>query len=153
MKEYEFCFEVKELKPYIEYCKLNGYNLVEEGDQERIIYRKSDGTIARVTTNVKNGKIKRSLDFKEYKISESVLNVRKESLPIDFTDINAVESILDFLNYKKDNTLIRRRYTFEKNKVKFELDEYTQPKIAYIVAIEGEKDLVDKTYKDVKNLT
>ena len=93
------------------------------------------------------------MDFKEDKISESVLNVRKESLPIDFTDINAVESILDFLNYKKDNTLIIRRYTFEKNKVKFELDEYTQPKIAYIVAIEGEKDLVDKTYKDVKNLT
>lgn len=152
MEEYELSFEVKDIVPYIEYCKKNGYILVEEGYQERTIYRKDDGTMARITVNKKGDIIKNSLDFKEDKLTDNVLNVRKESLPIEFNDFDSVNSILAFLNYKKDNTLIRKRYTFEKEKVKFELDEYTQPKIANIVAIEGDKNLVDKVYDEIKEL-
>lgn len=152
MEEYELSFEVKDIVPYIEYCKKNGYILVEEGYQERTIYRKDDGTMARITVNKKGDIIKNSLDFKEDKLTDNVLNVRKESLPIEFNDFDSVNSILAFLNYKKDNTLIRKRHTFEKEKVKFELDEYTQPKIANIVAIEGDKNLVDKVYDEIKEL-
>ena len=88
------------------------------------------------------------LDFKEDKISSSDLNIRKESASISFDDENEVKSILDFLEYKKDNTIIRTRTVYKKENIKFEIDEYEYPKKYFVVAIEGEKMATDLIYKE-----
>ena len=53
MKEYEYSFKVSSLNPYIDYCKKNNFEFVEETNQSRTIYRNSNKTIARIT--IKNG--------------------------------------------------------------------------------------------------
>lgn len=151
--EYEYSINVPSLEPYINYCKEQGYNFIEESNQTRTLYRKPNGTMARITNNEVNGVIKKLLDFKEDNwVEGQVLKQHKESLPIEYTNDEAINSILDFLEYKKDNTLIRKRYVFEKGKVKFELDEYTQPYNACVVGIEGEKVQVDKVYEEIRAL-
>ena len=108
--------------------------------------------MARITIKGKNGVTKKLLDFKDDIMTDEVLIERRESQSIEFTDEEAVESILNFLEYKKDNTLIRKRYVYKKGNVKFELDDYDAPEKAFVVAIEGEKSEVDKVYEEVKNL-
>ena len=49
MKEHEYSFKVKNLKPYIDYCINNKYELEEKTLEQRIIYRKNDKTMARIT--------------------------------------------------------------------------------------------------------
>ena len=149
MKEYEYSFKVSSLNPYIDYCKKNNFEFVEKTNQSRTIYRNSNKTIARIT--IKNGILK-SLDFKDDIISDDVLIERRESKDIKFDDLEAVESILDFLNYKKDNTLIRTRLVYKKGNVKFELDNYELPESSFVVAIEGNKEEVDNVYEEVKCL-
>ena len=100
---------------------------------------------------IENGILK-SLDFKDDIISDDVLIERRESKDIKFDDLEAVESILDFLNYKKDNTLIRTRLVYKKGNVKFELDNYELPESSFVVAIEGNKEEVDNVYEEVKCL-
>ena len=152
MKEYEYSFEVKDLKPFIEYCENNGYAFIEKNKQSRIIYRNANKTMARLTIKEKDDKIKKELDFKDDMLSDSVVVERRESMAIEYNDDVAVESILEFLNYVKDNTLIRTRYVYEKDGVKFELDEYEQPRVTSVVACEGEKEKVDAVYEEIKNL-
>lgn len=148
--EYEYSFKVEEINPYIEYCKNNGYEFVEETNQSRTLYKNTNKTMARITIKEKNGVIKKLLDFKDDIITDEVLIERRESQSIEFIDDDAVESILDFLNYEKDNTLIRKRYVYKKGNVKFEIDDYEYPEKSYVVAIEGEKSEVDKVYNIVK---
>ena len=148
--EYEYSFKVEEINPYIEYCKNNGYEFVEETNQSRTLYRNTNKTMARITIKGKNGVTKKLLDFKDDIMTDDVLIERRESQSIEFTDDDAVESILNFLNYKKDNTLIRKRYVYKKGNVKFEIDDYEYPEKSYVVAIEGEKSEVDKVYNIVK---
>ncbi len=152
MKENEYSFEVKNLIPYIEYCGNNGYELVSSNKQQRIIYRHPNSTMARVTIIEKNGKAIKELDFKESVLSTSVLHERKESLPINFDDEKAIKSILDFLGYKRDNTLIRTRVVFKKGRVKLELDDYEFPRKAFIVAVEGTKEQAEKVYNEIRFL-
>lgn len=147
--EYEYSFNVKNIKNYTEYCKKNDYEFVEENHQTRIIYRNNNGTIGRIT--IKNKK-NIFLDFKEDKLTDDVLIERKETPHIEINDLHSAEEILDFLDYKKDNVLERTRIVYKKNGVKFEIDSYTQPKVAYVVAIEGIKSETDKVYEEVAKL-
>ena len=57
MKEYEYSFEVKNLKPYIDYCTANGYALKSSGSQKRVLFRNKNKTLARITYNKINDKI------------------------------------------------------------------------------------------------
>lgn len=150
MIEYEYSFEVKDWQPFIDFCEKNNYKLKEEFNQTRIIYRNKNKTMARLTINENNEKIIKQLDFKDDKLTENDLIERRETRALIFEDDSAVQSMLDFLNYKKDNTLKRMRKIYEKNGVKFELDHYSQPRNSFVVAIEGEKVEVDKIYNIVK---
>ena len=149
MHEYEYSKEVKDLNKYIKYCEDNGFILESKFKQQRTIYRKDNKTMARITINESNGNIVKELDFKEDKLSSDELIVRKESLSIEFSDDKAVDSILEFLGYKKDNTLIRTRYTYKKGNAKFEFDEYEKPEKKNIIALEGKKILVDQIWINV----
>ena len=64
--------------------------------------------------------------------------------------MNTVLKILEFLKYNKDNVLDRERIVYQKGEVTFELDTYSEPRKSYVVAIEGEKEEVDKVYKELK---
>ena len=154
MKEYEYSFKVLDILPYIEYCKNNEYILKEKTSQTRVLYRNINKIMARIT-NKKKGDVKKIiLDFKDDNKSEDVLKVSRETLPLEISDSNldAIYSILDMLEYKKDITLIRDRIVYEKDNVTFELDIYSSPEKMYVVAIEGKKDKVDNVYNSLTDV-
>ncbi len=150
--EYEYSFKVKDLTKYLDYCKKNNYRLEEETNQERILYRNANKTIARITTKIKDNKAKTSLDFKDENDSDEILKVSRETIPLRVTKNNkeAVLSILDMLGYQKDKTLVRKRWVYKKDKVTFEIDDYKEPKMK-VVAIEGNKEQVDKVYQELED--
>ncbi len=152
MKEHEYSFEVKDLTPYINFCEENGYKLISKNKQSRTIYRNPNKTMARITLDETEGKIVKSLDFKEDKLSSEVLIERKESMALYYDDDKAIESILDFLDYKKDNTLIRTRIVYLKEDVKFEFDIYEEPRQTCVVALEGDSKKTDEVYCLVSKL-
>ncbi len=152
MKEYEYSIIVDSLDKYIDYCEKNNYILSEKIYQTRIIYRKNDNTMARITINKFGDNEYKVLDFKEDKLSYDVLIERKESEPLAFENEKAIISILSFLGYKKDNTLKRNRYVYDKDDVKFELDEYIEPNDNKVISLEGNKSKVDKIWSEISNL-
>ncbi len=146
--EYEYSFAVSAIDEYIKFCNDNNFNFIDVIKQTRIIYRNKNKTIARLTIE-DNQKTVKKLDFKEDKLTKKDLNVRKESKSLLFDDDNAVESILEFLRYRKDNTIVRTRMIYEKVNIRFEIDKYEQPNQNFVVAIEGEKKEVDQVYKEL----
>lgn len=51
--EYEYSFKVDNLDKYINYCKNNNYELVEETSLTRILYKNKNEKKARITTKKK----------------------------------------------------------------------------------------------------
>lgn len=153
MNEYEYSFKVENINKYIEYCEKKSYKLVSKSKQIRTIY-KNNGLMARITQNIVDNKEILILDFKEDKLSNSDLTIRKESKEIVFDSLDNCKNILTFLNYKKDIELVRERikYANNDNSVVFEIDIYTSPDKQNVVAIEGNKELVDKVYTELKNI-
>ena len=149
MIENEYSKKVDNLNDYIEYCERNGFILDSKINQIRVLYRHSNKTLARITINNINNSLKKYLDFKEDKLTSDELISRKESKMIEFTDDEAVYSILDFLGYKKDNTLERVRYVYKKEDIVFELDEYIKPNKSCVVSLEGEKDKISKIWEEL----
>lgn len=153
-KEYEYSFKVSSLEPFFEYCQKNEFIFKDKFQQTRTIYRNENKTMARITINENSKGIIKELDFKEDNwVAGAIVKELRESLHLKFESDESVFSILEFLKYKKDNTLIRNRYIYEKQDVKFEFDEYEQPERTLVVAIEGTKDVVDKIYNEVKDLS
>lgn len=150
--EYEYSFKVDSLDKYINYCKNNNYEFIEETNQTRILYKNNNGTIARITTKEKDNIKNTYLDFKDDNDSDDILKISRETIPLEVTDANkkAVDSILEMLEYKKNKTLIRNRVVYKKDGVTFEIDNYIEPKMK-VIAIEGIKEEVDKVYKELKD--
>lgn len=147
--EYEYSFEVKSLKKYIEYCEKNNYTKISKTKETRIIYRNINKTIARIT--IEDNK-RALLDFKDDILSGEILIKRRETPKIIIDHMDAIIKMLEFLKYKKDNTLLRERIIYKKGEVTFELDSYEEPKKTFIVAIEGYHQEVDEVYKEIINL-
>lgn len=152
MEEYEYSFEVSDLTPYIKYCQENNYEKTEETIQIRTLYKNSDKVIARITIKEKNGTKQTLLDFKDDNNSDEILKVSRETIPLVVNDLNkeAIYSILDILNYKKDKVLNRKRIVYVKDSVVFELDSYSSPHTMFVIGIEGKKENVDKIYLELK---
>ncbi len=147
--EHEYSFKVTVLSPFIEYCEKEGYKKIEETLQTRILYKRHDKTMLRITIKNKNGKITKEFDFKQDKLTDKPLVERKETIPIKYTDDEAIESIIDFLDYKKAIELKRKRLVYVKDNVKFELDDYSSPNQMYVVALEGNKLDTCKIYSEL----
>ena len=154
MEEYEYSFKVKSIVPYIEYCKLNNYKLKKEVKQNRVVYENinNDKIIARITTEDKDNKKTKVINFKNLQEKNNKLKFSYETIPLQITNKNskAIESILDVLEFKKASDLYRIRRVYEKDGVIFEIDEYKIPKMN-VVAIEGLRDRVNKIYKEICN--
>ena len=109
--------------------------------------------MVRITTKEINNIKNTYLNFKDDNNSDNILKVSRETIPLEVTDenIEAINTILTILDYKKDKTLIRDRIVYKKDGVTFELDNYTKPKMK-VVAIEGIKEEVDIVYQFLKNI-
>ena len=144
VKEYEYSVKVKDIEPFINYCKENNYELINKTAQKRVLYRNSNKILARVTI-IEDDKSKNIfLDFKDENESDDVLKISRESGKINVTDnMDFVKSVLSMLEFDFYKELDRVRYVYVKNKVTFEIDEYIKPKMK-VVGIEGNKEEVDK---------
>lgn len=152
MREYEYSFIVNDITPYVIYCKNNGYELEKSNYQIRELFKHENKILARITTEIENKKRTCVLDFKDDNDTNKLVKESREILPIKISRDNrkAIDSMLEILGYCKDKTLKRKRVVYKKDEVKFEIDEYLEPDKCYVVAIEGEKEGVDRVYNEIK---
>ena len=145
MKEYEYSFNVDSIEPYIEYCKKNNYIKKSETNENRIVYHNDTlkHVIARITT---------TLDFKNKNKEDKQLLISTESLPLIINDnMETIKSMLETLEFYEAANNTRIRHVYEKDNVKFEIDDYIKPKMC-VVGIEGNKEEVDKVYSELKEI-
>ena len=152
-KEYEYSFKVNDITPFIDYCINNNYELKNEYKQTRTLYKNGGKVMARITKNVYKDSEVEILNFKDDDLSDSVLKVSRESKDLIINDENRdfVKSLLEILELNDIKKLVRKRYVYIYQNVIFEIDKYTIP-FMNVVAIEGEKEEVDKVYNDLKSV-
>ena len=150
-KEYEYSFKVSDIAPFIDYCISNNYELKEEYEQTRTLYKNGGKVMARITKNVYKDSEVEILNFKDDNLSDNVLKVSRESkdLLIDDKNREFVKSLLEILELNETKKLVRKRYVYINNNVIFEIDKYIEP-VMNVVAIEGNKDEVDNIYNELK---
>ena len=111
--------------------------------------------MARITIEEDNLKHTRTeyLDFKENNETNQELKIRKETDILNLNNENKAfaKTLIEFLNLKVDKELIRTRYTYQKGNVKFEIDDYTNPKMK-VLAIEGNSEEVNKVNQELMPL-
>ena len=133
------------------YLKENNYKEIFNKKQNRIVYEniKNRNIISRITSNDEDY----LFDFKNKSYETETLKISKESLPLKIKkeDIENVKSILDVLGFEQTSNIVRTRFVFVKDEVKFEIDDYIKPKML-VVSVEGKRDKVDKVYNEVKNM-
>lgn len=152
MEEYEYSFKVDSIKPYIDYCERNSYKK-SINVQNRIVYENihNRNIIARITKTINNDDEITTFDCKNVGETKENLKISRESMPLIVTEEikEIINSFLEVLDFEEKSNLNRTRYIYEKNNVKFEIDEYTLP-LMNVVGIEGEKNNVDRIYNEIK---
>ena len=155
MEEYEYSFAVKDITPYIEFCDNNGYEKVSVLKQNRVVYENKNlgNIIARITTTMLEGEETVVFDCKSIAVGDGNLKVSEESKEIIVTNENrdVILSMLEALGFCIVANNTRTRYDYKKGSVKFEIDDYIDPNMK-VVAIEGERELVNTVYSVVKDL-
>ena len=153
MKEYEYSFRVNHINPFISYCENNGYIIEKDNLQTRELFKNKNKILARIKTEIENDKTTCILDFKDDNNTDDLVKEARDTLPlkVSLEDRAKIDSILNILDFNKDVVLKRKRITYVNGNIKFEIDEYMEPEECFVVAIEGEKDLVDSVYLDIKD--
>lgn len=152
-EEYEYSFKVKDIKPFVNYCESNNYDLVNEYEQIRTLYKNGGKVMARITKNTYQDNISEILNFKDDNISDSDLKVSRESKDLIITDDNRefIDSLINILDLNNKKELIRKRFVYKKQNVTFEIDDYTKP-LMKVIAIEGNRKEVDSVYNCLKEI-
>lgn len=86
------------------------------------------------------------LNFKEDNLNDEALKISKD-LIVNDENQEFVNSLIELLGLT--NKKVLKRHIFEKNNVKFEIDEYVEP-FMNVVAIERLQEEVDEVYKDLE---
>ena len=151
--EYEYSFKVKDIKPFVEYCQNHHYQQVEDYKQIRTLYKNGGKIMARITQNFYPDKTVEILNFKDDNLNDQTLKVSRETEDLKITDENRgfVTSLIEILDLNQPKVLERKRSVYEKEHVKFELDDYVSP-VMKVVAIEGLKEEVDKVYQELEEV-
>ena len=130
--------------------KKNGYKEKSIVKQNRKVFENkyNNDLLARLTTEEENGERITILDFKNVNFHKKGLSIANESKCLEVTEENRdfVESLLNVLEFYKSADNFRTRYVYEKDNIKFEIDDYTVPPMK-VVAIEGEEREIKKVYK------
>ena len=150
-QEYEYSFKVKDITPFIDYCQQHQYQLIEDYRQIRTLYKNNGTVMARITKNFYPNQTIEILNFKDDHLTEQVLKVNRETADLIITEENRpfVNSLIEILDLNHPKILERHRLVYQKNQVKFEIDDYTTPTIK-VVAIEGLKEEVDAVYQELE---
>ena len=150
-EEIEYSFKVTDIKDFINYCITYKYTKTEESFQTRILYKNGGPFMARITENIYDNKVIKVLNFKDDNLSDNTLKISRESKDLIMNEDNQdfVYSLIEILNLTEKKILKRKRYVYEKNNVKFEIDEYEEPAMN-VIAIEGTKEEIDKVYKELE---
>ena len=152
MKEREYHTKIESIDTAKRFTTIHNFNLIFSAEQNITIFRNENKTMARITENICSSWSSTLLDFKEDKLGESPLSIRRESKAMEISDIDATMSILDFLGYKKDNSLKRNRWVYTRGDITVEIDEYLEPETSFVLSIEGnDYDGVDKLYNEIIN--
>ena len=151
-KEYEYSYKVTSIKEFIQDCESNNFIKISETTQKRTLYKNDTYIMARITIEEDNLKhtITKYLDFKENNETNQEIKIRKETDILNLNNENKefVKTLIEFLNLKVDKELLRTRYTYQKENVKFEIDDYTNPKMK-VLAIEGNSEEVNKINQEL----
>ncbi len=109
--------------------------------------------MARITENEYEEKYEKILNFKDDNLNDKILKTSRESKDLIITKDNEefVLSLIEILNLNTKKVLKRKRYVYEKENIKFEIDEYIEP-LMNVIAIEGKKEEVDRVYKKLENI-
>ena len=154
-KEYEYSYKVTSIREFIQYCESNNFIKISETTQKRTLYKNDTYIMARITIEEDNLKHTRTeyLDFKENNETNQELKIRKETDILNLNNENKAfaKTLIEFLNLKVDKELIRTRYTYQKENVKFEIDDYINPKMK-VLAIEGNSEEVNKVNQELMPL-
>lgn len=154
MQEYEYSLKVKSIEPFIHFCESNGYKLISKCDENRKVFENKvhRNVIARITRTSEDRQEKILFDFKNINKSTPNLKVSTESKALVVTEesMDTILSMLETLEFYQSADNSRTRYVYESDGVKFEIDDYSSPKMQ-VVGIEGEKEKVDKVYNIVKD--
>jgi len=144
-EEYEYSFKVKNIKDFLDYCENNNYKKQEEYFQTRTLYKNGGAIMARITENEYEEKSEKILNFKDDNLNDKILKTSRESkdLIINKDNEDFVMSLIEILNLNTKKVLKRKRYVYEKENVKFEIDEYVEP-LMNVIAIEGKKEETGK---------
>lgn len=86
------------------------------------------------------------LNFKDDNLNDEALKISKD-LIVNDENQEFVNSLIELLGLTNKKVLKRR--IFEKNIVKFEIDEYVEP-FMNVVATERLQEEVDEVYKDLE---
>ena len=153
MIEYEYSFKVKDEKPFEDFCRRKKYKKIQEVFQTRILYKSYTKILSRVTINEKENETEVFFDLKEENEPKDHLKKSQGITNIKVTEENKgfVNSILRMYKYSKGEELKRKRSIYEKNNVRFKIDNYLYPKMK-VVVIEGDIIGVDKVNKEIKHL-
>ena len=151
MEEYEYSYKVKDIKPYIDFCIENKYIKIKEVSQHRKVFENiyNKDIISRITSEDDISVI----DFKNISDKNNDLNISNESksLILDESNKEFFDSMLNTLGFKECADNYRTRYIYKKDNVKFEIDDYSSPNM-YVVGIEGEREVVDKVFEELKEI-
>ena len=153
MIEYEYSIKAESIEPFVEYCKKNGFKLISVANENRMVFenKSNRNLISRITITEMDGKKTILFDFKNKTTGDEAFKVAQESLPLKLqeSEIEIAKSMLSVLEFEQTADNLRTRYVYQKEGVEFEIDEYTRPKMN-VIGIEGEKEKVDKVYKDLR---
>ena len=153
MIEYEYSIKATSIKPFVNYCEENGYALVSVADENRMVFQSlnNQNIISRITITENDGEKVCLFDFKNKGKGSDTFKVATESLALELKDedVEVAKSMLEVLEFKQSADNLRTRYVYEKDGVKFEIDKYTRPEMN-VIGIEGEKEKVDKIYKEIE---
>lgn len=152
-QEYEYSFQVKDVNEFIQYCIDHNYEKVESYHQIRTLFKNGGKIMARITKNTYDNQTVELLNFKDDNLNDETLTVRRETDELMITDDNRnfVTSLIDILDLNTKKVLERNRVVYQKNHVKFEIDDYISPAMK-VVAIEGEKEKVDSVYQELQDI-
>ena len=150
MIEYEYNFKVDDIGVVTKFCEKDGFILASKTSENRVVFenRQNRKIISRITSTFGESDKVTVWDFKNVGKNDNLLKVSRESelLTLDEYEIDVARSMLEVMDFEQSADNLRTRYVFEKGDVKFEIDDYTRPEMK-IVAIEGEKNQVDKLYQ------
>lgn len=152
MKEYEYSFVVDSADRYHAFCKNEHPLSIETIFMHRRIFKNGSSTIARLTEELsKDGATHQYFDFKEDSDDSLLIKHVQEMIPVtlDKEKTDYYLSFLEVLGFHLDADLIKKRTRYQFTDLYVDIDEYTSPRKAIVIELEGEQQAVDSLYKRI----